>query len=441
MYVVYVDTGRSFQAAALAAGSLSRPDRACTPSTYPFAVLLSLGRQITGLMTFIAAIILIPASALGGTVAAHKAVPGSVWRHAHERAGRTAAAVRPRHLVDLIVPGLVVGPVGRMISRDFFGLPFAVQAASLILSPLWAAWKLIGRALWPFKAIRAELDAVNAGDLSRRVSEPSGRGEITRLARTINASLQRLRDTEEQLDRANERLGWTLDRQRQFVRDASHELRTPLAGLRTELEEAQLHPDDTDLGQLSDHALSDVDRLQAIITDLLLLAKIDGGAPRLLEEIDLAEVIHSDLPQRIGDPHPVYLHLEPEIRVTADRTQISRVLANLLDNAQRHATHAVQIHLRSKGDRAELAMTDDGEGIAEGDRERIFQRFTRLDAARSRDHGGTGLGLAIARDIAHSHNGTLHVEDPPIPGACFVLRLPLSHRHRPPGRSDATAGR
>jgi anti-sigma regulatory factor (Ser/Thr protein kinase) len=120
------------------------------------------------------------------------------------------------------------------------------------------------------------------------------------------------------------------------------------------------------------------------------------------------------------------------VTVNAVSTQISRVITNLLDNAQRHAEQTVQIQVSRKGDSAELAVTDDGDGIAEADRERIFQRFTRLGAARSRDHKGTGLGLAIARDIAQAHFGTLQVEDS-AGGARFVLRLPLAERPRPTG--------
>jgi signal transduction histidine kinase len=294
--------------------------------------------------------------------------------------------------------------------------------AVLVLFATWATRRTTGRRLRPVNEIRAELAAININDLSTRVPEPSGNGEIARLAGTINNTLQRLENAKEQLQRS-------LDQQRQFASDASHELRTPLAGLRTQLEEAQLHPDATDLRDLLDRTLNDVDRLQAIITDLLLLARIDGKAPTAFEEIDLAELVRTDLPRRVGDPHPVRTQLESNVRVDAVRTQISRVLANLLDNAQRHATHTVRIQLRRNGTSAELTTTDDGEGIAENDRERIFQRFTRLDSARTRDQGGTGLGLALARAIAHSHNGTLHAEDPPHGGARFVLRLPLSPRH------------
>jgi signal transduction histidine kinase len=122
----------------------------------------------------------------------------------------------------------------------------------------------------------------------------------------------------------------------------------------------------------------------------------------------------------------VHLRLDPGVIVNAVRAQISRVLTNLLDNAQRHANHAVWTEVHNCDGRAELSVSDDGEGIAEIDRERIFQRFTRLDAARSRDHGGTGLGLAIAREIADAHCGTLDIEDSSTGGSRFVLRLPLA---------------
>jgi signal transduction histidine kinase len=114
------------------------------------------------------------------------------------------------------------------------------------------------------------------------------------------------------------------------------------------------------------------------------------------------------------------------VSVNAIPTQIGRVLNNLLDNAQRHAKHMVRIEVHRNGSHAEMAVTDDGEGIPEADRERIFQRFTRLDASRSRDQGGTGLGLAIARDIVEAHEGSIRVEESPEGGARFVVHLPLA---------------
>nr|WP_062339420.1 ATP-binding protein [Herbidospora sakaeratensis] len=229
-----------------------------------------------------------------------------------------------------------------------------------------------------------------------------------------------------ELEQATTSLRQSLDRQRRFTTDASHELRTPLAGLRVQLEEAGLHPDETDLADLLRHALSDVDRLQAILTDLLLLARIGDAPSTTLEHVDLVELAETETSRRIGDPHPTRLDLTPGVLANGVPIQIYRVLNNLLDNAQRHAAHAVVVGVRRSDGMAELSVTDDGPGVPPAEREHIFQPFTRLDTARSRDIGGTGLGLAIARDIAHAHHGTLRVEDAPPNGARFVLRLPLA---------------
>ncbi|WP_326643836.1 HAMP domain-containing histidine kinase [Streptosporangium sp. NBC_01755] len=225
--------------------------------------------------------------------------------------------------------------------------------------------------------------------------------------------------------RTLKRLGQALQQQRRFASDASHELRGPVAALRVELEEAQLHPGDHDLGEVLGRALSDVDRLEAIIADLLALSRAGENAPIEWEPVDLAQLVRTEVFRR-ADRFDVQLRLAPGVNVNTVRLQLARVLTNLLDNAQRHAERVVRVEVTRNAHTAELAVSDDGAGIAEADRERIFERFTRLDAARSRDRGGTGLGLAIAREIAEGHRGTLQAEDSPIGGACFVLRLPLT---------------
>ncbi|GAA1287657.1 hypothetical protein Psi02_70530 [Planotetraspora silvatica] len=276
----------------------------------------------------------------------------------------------------------------------------------------------IGQTLGPIQLLRAQLAAINVSDLSTRIPQPPGRGEIAQLVRTINHTLGRLEQAKASTERA-------LQRQRQFASDASHELRTPLAGLRVRLEEAQMHPCVTDLPDLIGHALEDLDRVQDIMTDLLLLARLGATVPQATQHVDLTNLIRTEISRRT-DLHPAVLNLADRVVVDAVPGQIARVLTNLLDNAQRHATSQVRVRLRHSATHAELAVSDDGDGVPPADRERIFQRFVRLDAARSRDRGGTGLGLAIARDIATAHHGTLHVHQAAIGGASFILRLPLS---------------
>ncbi|WP_245966549.1 sensor histidine kinase [Sphaerisporangium album] len=306
---------------------------------------------------------------------------------------------------------------------------FAVEAVLLVALATWAAWTISGRTLRPVEAIRSELAHITASDLATRVPQPRGEDEIARLAGTINQTLERLersRDAEQQVRAGLQRM---LDQQRRFTSDASHELRTPLAGLRAQLEEAELHPDETDLPHVLQHALRDVDRLQAIITDLLLLAQVGAVRPGDLCVLDLSRLVTTETTRRAGDRHPVHLDVQPGVCVEVVPRQIARLLGNLLDNAQRHASRRVGVRLRAGGGRAELTVTDDGPGIPEADREVVFQRFTRLDTARGRDQGGTGLGLAIARDIARAHHGTLDIADASGRGACFVLDLPLADDH------------
>ncbi|CAM5624084.1 HAMP domain-containing sensor histidine kinase [Streptomyces hirsutus] len=280
----------------------------------------------------------------------------------------------------------------------------------LIGFPLLAAlvagmtWVITGRALRPVAGIREEMAAITASeDLKRRVPEPGTHDEIARLARTTNETLAALETS--------------VERQRRFVADASHELRSPIASLRTQLEVAAAHPELLDL----DGAVEDTVRLQHLAADLLLLARLDAGERPVDARVDLAALAREEAAGRTG----VTVDVE-SAEVAGSRGQLARVLGNLLDNGRRHARETVSVSVRREGDRAVLAVADDGDGVAEADRERIFERFVRLDAARSRDDGGAGLGLAIARDVAVRHGGTLTAGAAPSGGALFELRLPLA---------------
>jgi signal transduction histidine kinase len=269
-------------------------------------------------------------------------------------------------------------------------------------------WCVAGRAMRPVAAITNEVAVITASDLHRRVPVPRAQDEIRELATTMNTTLDRL-------ERAS-------DRQLRFVADASHEFRSPLATLRTRLELAQLNP--RTWPDVTAEALADTERLQHLADDLLLLARLDAGEPAKQDQVDLAQVAAEEVTRRRPHPHPkINLDLEPDVIVHGSRAHLGRLLTNLLDNAVRHAESTVTIRVATDKTHALLEVADDGAGIPEADRERIFDRFTRLDAARSRDEGGAGLGLAIARDIAVRHHGTLTATNPQ-KGARLVTQLP-----------------
>ncbi|MGP2437141.1 ATP-binding protein [Streptomyces sp. JW3] len=264
-------------------------------------------------------------------------------------------------------------------------------------------WLVTRRALRPVEGIRREMAAITASaDLARRVPVPATHDEVARLALTTNETLSALQTS--------------VERQRRFVADASHELRSPIASLRTQLEVGAAHPELLDV----DGAVADTVRLQRLAADLLLLARLDAGERPADARVDLAALAREEAAGRAG----VKVRAEAGVTVTGSRGQLGRVLANLLDNAQRHARSAVEVRVRREAGTAVLAVADDGEGVPAADRDRIFERFVRLDAARSRDDGGAGLGLAIARDVAARHDGTLTVREAPQGGALFELRLP-----------------
>ncbi|MFF4223785.1 sensor histidine kinase [Streptomyces abikoensis] len=298
-------------------------------------------------------------------------------------------------------------------AEDLTTAALAVLSTVLLFTVGALTWRATGRALRPVEAIRAEVAAIGDRDLNRRVPEPRSDDEIARLADTMNAMLQRL-----------EAAG---TRQRRFIADASHELRSPLTVLRTQLEVALAHSDPDVHTDLVAGALEDTERLQALAADLLLLARLDTTDHDWPDEpVDLADLVRSTVTARGAEPHPIAVHAPVSITIHGNPLWLRRLLTNLLDNAQRHARSHITVRLtadRTSG-HAVLDVTNDGPPIEPADREKIFERFARLDDARSRDDGGTGLGLPIARDIAAIHEGTLTVLDAP-GTTTFRTRLPI----------------
>lgn len=331
-----------------------------------------------------------------------------------------------RFVVVALAASTAQGPVVVYSGSSLEAADEAVHAAEVALLvgvPLLVAlvaaltWLVVRRSLSPVEAIRTQVAEISSRDLHRRVPEPGVRDEIGRLAVTMNAMLDRL-------DRA-------VERQQAFVADASHELRSPLATLRSELEIALAHPDGRWEHTARD-ALLDVARIEHVAGDLLLLARLDASPAARRAPVDLAELVSTEV-ARLPAKRRARCHadLASGVAVTGDPSQLARLVRNLLDNAARHARRTVTVIVRPADptDRAgrsgEVVVADDGPGIPPGDRERVFDRFTRLDDARARDEGGAGLGLAIARQIVTIHGGTIRVADSD-EGACLVVRLPLA---------------
>ena len=273
-------------------------------------------------------------------------------------------------------------------------------------------WFVTGRALRPVEKMRSEVDQLSARDLSQRVSVPRSEDEIGRLGKTLNSMLDRLEISDQ--------------RQRRFVSDASHELRNPLAGMRTQLEVELLYPDAGKVEEGRQSLLRSTLRLQELTEDLLVLAVSDSNKPLTnRQELDLGKII---LREVVDFPLSGGVSIDASRVESAclwgDESQLRRVFINLLDNATRFAENRIQVSLHTDDDSAVLEVSDDGPGIPIADGERIFERFSRLDNARSRHEGGTGLGLAIAKEIVLAHGGEIGLLEGK-KGAHFVIRLPL----------------
>ncbi len=280
-----------------------------------------------------------------------------------------------------------------------------------ILVALVAAltWWLAGRALRPVEAIRAEAAAITASTIHRRVPEPDTDDEVGRLARTMNSMLDRLEESSLQ--------------QRRFVSDASHELRSPVAAIRTQIEVALRRPD-ANWPDVAAKVLEEDRRLDEAVAELLELARAEEGVPPEPVDVDLDEIVLEETGRSYRVP--VDTHRVSAGRVRGSGAQLARAVRNLLDNACRHARSRVDISLETSDGEVVLVVDDDGRGVPPEERDRVFDRFTRLDEGRARDAGGVGLGLPMVRAIIGRHGGTVSVDDAPIGGARFVVRLPAS---------------
>jgi two-component system, OmpR family, sensor kinase len=290
---------------------------------------------------------------------------------------------------------------------------------------------LAGLALWvvrlglrPLEEIGSTAEAIAEGDLSRRVDRAEHRTEVGRLGLALNAMLGQIESAFE-AQRASER------RLRRFVADASHELRTPLAAVRAYAElctrGAESRPDD--LARSMAGIERESERLSSLVEDLLLLARLDEGRPLEREAVDLEDVVGEavETAQTVEPERPISLESEPA-GVVGDRDRLRQIVDNLLANVRAHTPPGspVEVRLARLNGSAVVEVADSGPGLTEEEAARVFERFYRTDASRSRESGGVGLGLSIVAAVANAHGGTVAAEPGPNGGATFRITLPLA---------------
>jgi signal transduction histidine kinase len=286
----------------------------------------------------------------------------------------------------------------------------AVGVPLLVLLVGAVTWTATGRTLRPIERIRAEVDDLSSQTLDRRVPVPDTGDEVAHLAHTMNHMLGRLETAS--------------TRQREFISDASHELRSPVASIRIELEVALAHPAVSNWPEVAAAALSETERLERLVEDLILLARLDEERILAAETVDIRRLVQRQA-ERVSAA--VTVEHGDALVVTGREADLDSVLRNLLDNAARHATSEVAVTATVRDGMVVITVDDDGPGIRPADRERVFSRFTRLEHARSR--GGVGLGLAIVDRVVQRQGGTLTVGDTPKGGARFEVTLPAARRN------------
>ncbi len=331
----------------------------------------------------------------------------------------TEARVGDEHFV-VVAAETTQGTI--VVARSLQEADDAVRTAAVLLAvavPLalvligTVVWIVVGRALAPVDRIRARVDAIDATALDRRVPTTGSGDEVDRLAATMNRMLGRVDDGV----RARQR----------FVSDASHELRSPLATMRQFAELSKAHPDATMPGELADVVLGEGERMHGIVEGLLLLARLDEHGPAARKAVDLDDLAHAEVARVRALGRTVDGATIRVAPVAGDARLLGRALRNLVDNGMRHASSRIALGSVVRDGRAMVWVDDDGSGVAASERERVFERFVRLDEARARDDGGSGLGLAIVREVARAHGGDAWIAESPLGGARFVLELPAAH--------------
>ena len=294
-------------------------------------------------------------------------------------------------------PGLIFGFLygeGIDHSVDVLMASLVVSFPLLLLITGGLIWIGMGLALAPVESIRRRVDTIAATDLSQRVPPTGGKDEIARMARTVNAMLDRL-EASSQFEQ-------------EFVSNASHELRSPLTTLLATTERAAMDPDRADWNEVGEVVIREGRRLETLIDDLAWLARHDEHRAEIQSvDVDLDDLLFEEGHRvRLLSELSVDTTMVRPTRVTGDPAMLKRMIRNVVDNAARYATEELRFDSHYEGAEAVVTVADDGEGIDVGQSDRFFERFVRSDPARARHSGGTGLGLAIVAEIVERHGGS-----------------------------------
>ena len=288
--------------------------------------------------------------------------------------------------------------------------PLLLAALALI------AWRVVGSTLRPVEELRSTAERISGTGQDDRLPVPASGDEIHALAVTLNSML--------------DRLAAARSRERSFLADAAHELRSPLASMRTQLEVTRHLGEET---PVTADLRAEVLRMGRIVEDLLVLARLDAGE-RPVTPVPTAAPVRAlarDVAGRLdGARVPVGTGGVDDVTACCPPDDLRRALTNLVDNAVRHARASVEIEAAATADGVLVAVRDDGAGIPVRERERVFERFTRLDEARDRDEGGSGLGLAIVRELVRAHGGEVRLGDAPGGGLRVELTFPSGQDRR-----------
>jgi len=334
----------------------------------------------------------------------------------------------------------------RSVGETLAQLRWAVLGASAVVLVVAAAGLVlvVRTTLRPLDEVTGVARSIARGDRGRRLRPARDDTEIGRVAVAFDEMLDEVEGAERTALEAERRV-------RAFVSDAAHELRTPVAGMRAAADtlvrsSALVGPEERE--RLAVHVVREAERAARLVDDLLLMARVDQGLGLALAPVDVVALVDEVVEgQRLRRPSLDLVvrsaqeaHPAPPLVVTADGPRLAQVLANLVDNAARatRGTGRVVLTVAAEGPEAvQVLVEDDGPGVPEADRERVFDRLVRLDDARRTGDGGAGLGLPIARGIAREHGGELAFVPPPAGrGAAFRLTLPRGSEGEPrPGRA------